>query len=41
MRELEVWLNDLEEGLDQVAIIYPQAARRHEAAAIKRIERLR
>lgn len=34
-------LSDLEGGLNQTAIIYPQAAHRHEAAAIKRIGRLR
>lgn len=34
-------LDDLKEGLNRAAIAYPQAARRHEVAAIKRIERLR
>lgn len=34
-------LDDLEKGLNQAAFLYPQAARRHEAAASKRIERLR
>lgn len=34
-------LDDLKEGLNRAAIAYPQAARRHEAAVIKRIERLR
>lgn len=37
----DVCLNDLEEGFKQAAAMYPQAAQRHEAAAIKRIERLR
>lgn len=37
---IDACLSDLEEGLNQAAALYPQAALRHEAAASKRIERL-
>lgn len=38
---ISVCLSDLEKGLNRAAFLYSQAARRHEAAASKRIERLR